>query len=139
MHYTPQDIINENLERRKDLAARANAYNPITGEGCTGVRAHRQHPQRSTRRVAARHRSADLPGQADGSHKPRAAYAAPAPRKERASASPSECSEISEISDCSLLPQHPRRSKAPAHTAPPSEHTILEYPCRRAAAGGGRI
>ena len=38
MHYTPQDIINENLERRKDLAARANAYNPITGEGCTGDR-----------------------------------------------------------------------------------------------------
>ena len=38
MHYTPQDIINENLERRKALAARANAYNPITGEGCTGER-----------------------------------------------------------------------------------------------------
>ena len=35
MHYTPQDIINENLERSKDLAARANAYNPITGEGCS--------------------------------------------------------------------------------------------------------
>ncbi|MDD6132650.1 MAG: hypothetical protein PUB55_07820, partial [Bacteroidales bacterium] len=39
------------------------------------VRAHRQHPQCPTRRVAARHRSADLPGQADGSHKPRAANA----------------------------------------------------------------
>ena len=38
MHYTPQDIINENLERRKALASRANAYNPITGEGCTGDR-----------------------------------------------------------------------------------------------------
>ena len=38
MHYTPQDIINENLERRKALAARANAYDPITGEGCTGDR-----------------------------------------------------------------------------------------------------
>ena len=38
MHYTPQDIINENLERRKALAARANAYDPITGEGCTGER-----------------------------------------------------------------------------------------------------
>ncbi|MGN0206063.1 MAG: hypothetical protein ACI4BC_02360, partial [Muribaculaceae bacterium] len=31
------------------------------------VRATRQ--QRPTRQVAARHRSADLPGQADGSHK----------------------------------------------------------------------
>ena len=38
MNHTPQDIINENLERRKALAARANAYNPITGEGCTGER-----------------------------------------------------------------------------------------------------
>ena len=38
MHYTPQDIINENLQRRKALATRANAYNPITGEGCTGER-----------------------------------------------------------------------------------------------------
>ena len=38
MHYTPQDIINENLERRKALAARAQAYDPITGEGCTGER-----------------------------------------------------------------------------------------------------
>ena len=43
------------------------------------VRAPRQHPQRPTRQVAARHRSADLPGQADGSHKPRAAYAALTP------------------------------------------------------------
>ena len=38
MHYTPQDIINENLERRRVLAARATAYDPITGEGCTGER-----------------------------------------------------------------------------------------------------
>ena len=38
MNHTPQDIINENLERRKVLAARANAYDPITGEGCTGER-----------------------------------------------------------------------------------------------------
>ena len=38
MHYTPQDIINENLERRRVLAARATAYDPITGEGCTGDR-----------------------------------------------------------------------------------------------------
>ena len=38
MNHTPQDIINENLERRKALAARANAYDPITGEGCTGDR-----------------------------------------------------------------------------------------------------
>ena len=30
MNHTPQDIINENLERRKALAARANAYDPIT-------------------------------------------------------------------------------------------------------------
>ena len=85
MNFTPQDIINENLERRKALAARANAYNPITGE-CP------------TRRVAARHRSADLPGQADGSHKPRAAYAALTPNHRRASASHSECSEISDRS-----------------------------------------
>ena len=41
------------------------------------VRAHRQHPQRPTRQVAARHRSADLLGQADGSHKPRAACTKP--------------------------------------------------------------
>ena len=38
MNQTPQDIINDNLKRRKALAARANAYNPITGEGCTGER-----------------------------------------------------------------------------------------------------
>ena len=38
MNHTPQDIINDNLKRRKALAARANAYNPITGEGCTGER-----------------------------------------------------------------------------------------------------
>ena len=38
MNFTPQDIINENLERRKALAARANAYDPITGEGCSGDR-----------------------------------------------------------------------------------------------------
>ena len=29
MNLTPQDIINENLERRKALATRAQAYNPI--------------------------------------------------------------------------------------------------------------
>ena len=38
MNHTPQDIINENLERRKALATKALAYNPITGEGCTGER-----------------------------------------------------------------------------------------------------
>ena len=38
MHFTPQDIINENRERRKALATRATAYNPINGEGCTGER-----------------------------------------------------------------------------------------------------
>ncbi|MDD6005765.1 MAG: hypothetical protein PUC21_00445, partial [Bacteroidales bacterium] len=38
MNFTPQDIINENLERRKALATKALAYNPITGEGCTGER-----------------------------------------------------------------------------------------------------
>ena len=38
MHFTPQDIINENLERRKALAKNALAYDPITGEGCTGER-----------------------------------------------------------------------------------------------------
>ncbi|MGM9828763.1 MAG: hypothetical protein ACI30C_01860, partial [Muribaculaceae bacterium] len=38
MNFTPQDIINENLKRRKDLAKNALAYNPITGEGCTGER-----------------------------------------------------------------------------------------------------
>ena len=94
------------------------------------VRAHRQHPQRATRQVTARHRSADLPGQADGSHKPRAANAAPTPNHKRASASPSECSEcseISEISDCSLLPQPPRCLRSAMHrekeraSASPSE------------------
>ena len=69
------------------------------------VRAPRQHPQRSTRQVAARHRSADLPGQADGSHKPRAAPAALTPNHRRASASHSECSKCSECSECSLLTQ----------------------------------
>ena len=38
MNHTPQDIINENLERSRVLATRANAYDPITGEGCTGER-----------------------------------------------------------------------------------------------------
>ncbi|MGN0206236.1 MAG: hypothetical protein ACI4BC_03240, partial [Muribaculaceae bacterium] len=38
MNLTPQDIINENLERRKALAVSAQAYDPITGEGCTGER-----------------------------------------------------------------------------------------------------
>ena len=38
MHYTPQDIINENLKRRRALAKNAQAYNPIIGEGCTGER-----------------------------------------------------------------------------------------------------
>ena len=89
------------------------------------VRAYRQHPQRSTRQIIARHRSADLPGQADGSHKPCAAYAAPTPNHRRASASHSECSECSESS---------KSSKKRPPTAPPSEHTHLESPCRRAAA-----
>ncbi|MDD6131135.1 MAG: hypothetical protein PUB55_00050, partial [Bacteroidales bacterium] len=72
------------------------------------IRAHRQHPQRATRPVAARHRSADLPGQADGSHKPRAAYAAPTPNHRRASASHSECSECSKK-------RPPHRSAIGAH------------------------
>ncbi|MDY4881801.1 MAG: hypothetical protein SO127_05235, partial [Muribaculaceae bacterium] len=38
MHFTPQDIINENLKRRRALAKNAQAYDPITGEGCTGER-----------------------------------------------------------------------------------------------------
>ena len=38
MNYTPQDIINEYLERRRALATKALAYDPITGEGCTGER-----------------------------------------------------------------------------------------------------
>ena len=38
MNFTPQDIINENLQRRRALATSATAYNPITGEGCTGER-----------------------------------------------------------------------------------------------------
>ena len=38
MNHTPQDIINENLERRRALATSALAYDPITGEGCTGER-----------------------------------------------------------------------------------------------------
>ena len=124
MHYTPQDIINENLERRKALAARANAYNPITGEGCTGVRAHRQHPQRSTRRVAARHRSADLPGQADGSHKPRAAYAAHCTEKksERQRAPPSALSAPRSPIAPPAAPAAPRRSKAPAHRSAIGAH-----------------
>ena len=78
-----------------------------------------------------------------------------APSQERASASPSECSECS---DCSLLPQPPAllaahctkprasvseplraaprspRCSLRAHAAPPSKHTHLESPCRRAAA-----
>ena len=106
------------------------------------VRAHRQHPQRSTRQVAARHRSADLPGQADGSHKPRAAYAALTPNHRRASASPSECSEISEISDRSTTPAakaaHPLRHRstrtlnplanAPPHHASPISITTPHKP-----------
>ena len=38
MHFTPQDILNENLKRRRALAKNAQAYDPITGEGCTGER-----------------------------------------------------------------------------------------------------
>ena len=38
MNHTPQDIINENLKRRRTLAKNAQAYDPITGEGCTGER-----------------------------------------------------------------------------------------------------
>ena len=92
------------------------------------VRAPRQHPQRTTRQVAARHRSADLPGQADGSHKPRAACTKP-----RASVS----EPLRVLRDLRLLhpllPQHHGAAKRPP-TAPPSEHTHLESPCRRAAA-----
>ena len=78
------------------------------------VRAHRQHPQRSTRQVVARHRSADLPGQADGSHKPRAAYAAPTPRKRASVSEPIRVLRV--LRDLRLLtaPAAPRRSKAPA-------------------------
>ena len=91
------------------------------------VRAHRQHPQCSTRQVAARHRSADLPGQADGSHKhPSATYAAlTRDTGERQRAPPS-------------APSAPRTRKSPpqcaAHSsapAPPSEHTHIESTCRR--------
>ena len=88
------------------------------------VRAHRQHPQRSTRQVAARHRSADLPGQADGSHKPRAAYAAHCTEKkserQRAHPSHSECSECSEISDCST--RCSRSTTAQQSARPPLRH-----------------
>ena len=91
------------------------------------VRAHRQHPQCSTRQVAARHRSADLLGQADGSHKhPSATYAAlTRDTGERQRATPS-------------APSAPRTRKSPpqcaAHSsapAPPSEHTHIESTCRR--------
>ena len=77
------------------------------------VRAHRQPPQRATRQVAARHRSADLPGQADGSHKPRAAYAAHCTEKksERQQAHPSAPSAPPAPP---AAPAAPRRSKAPA-------------------------
>ena len=89
------------------------------------VRAHRQHPQRPTRRIIARHRSADLPEQADGSHKPRATTQRQhriTGERQRATPSHSECSEISD------------RSTTPAAKAappPPSEHTHLESPCPR--------
>ena len=91
------------------------------------VRAQRQHPQRPTRQVAARHRSADLLGQADGSHKhPSATYAAlTRDTGERQRAPPS-------------APSAPRTRKTPpqcaAHSsapAPPSEHTHIESTCRR--------
>ncbi len=91
------------------------------------ARAHRQHRQRPTRRVVARHRSADLPGQADGSHKhPSATYAAlTRDTGERQRAPPS-------------APSAPRTRKSPpqcaAHSsapAPPSEHTHIESTCRR--------
>ena len=36
MKFTTQDIINENLERRRTLTARATAYDPITGERSAG-------------------------------------------------------------------------------------------------------
>ncbi|MDY5119648.1 MAG: hypothetical protein SPE65_06690 [Muribaculaceae bacterium] len=40
MKFTTQDIINENLERRRALAARATAYDPITGERSAGGASH---------------------------------------------------------------------------------------------------
>ena len=96
-------------------------------------RAHRQHPQCPTRQVAARHRSADLPGQADGSHKPRAARSAHTEKKsERQRAHPrAPSAPRSPIAHCSRSP--PAQQSA-SHTAPPSEHTHLESPCQRAAA-----
>ncbi|MDD7405544.1 MAG: hypothetical protein PUG32_06655, partial [Bacteroidales bacterium] len=91
------------------------------------VRAHRQHPQCSTRQVAARHRSADLPGQADGSHKPRAAYAAHCTEKksERQRAHPSAPSAPSAPRSPiapPAAPAAPRRSKAPAHRSAIGAH-----------------
>ena len=98
------------------------------------VRAHRQHPQCPTRQVAARHRSADLPGQADGSHKPHAAYAAPTPRKRASVSEPIRVLRV--LRDLRLLtaPAAPPAQQSASHTAPPSEHTHLESPCQRAAA-----
>ena len=40
MKFTTQDIINENLERRRALTARATAYDPITGERSAGGASH---------------------------------------------------------------------------------------------------
>ena len=99
---------------RRRLHRRAHPHNPRKRRPlCPKGNANRQHPQRPTRQVAARHRSADLPGQADGSHKPRAACTKP-----RASVS----EPLRVLRDLR------------AHAAPPSEHTHLESPCRRAAA-----
>ena len=92
------------------------------------VRAHRQHPQRPTRQVAARHRSADLPGQADGSHKPRAASQRShriTGERQRAHPSAPRSRDLRPL-------HHPRCKSSPP--APPSEHTHLESPCRGAAA-----
>ena len=139
---------------RRRLHRRAHPHNPRKRRPlCPKGNANRQHPQRPTRQVAARHRSADLPGQADGSHKPRAACTKPR-------ASVSEPLRVLRVLRLLTAPAAPRaarsalhqakseRQRAPprcseisallrdlrAHAAPPSKHTHLESPCRRAAA-----
>ncbi|MDD6852579.1 MAG: hypothetical protein PUD64_10270, partial [Bacteroidales bacterium] len=89
--------------------------------------APRSHHQRSTRQVVARYRSADLPGQADGSHKPRAANASLTAKMPISPIGPIEANSARTT---------PLHRAAHAAQAPSSEHTHLESPCRRAAAHG---
>ena len=96
------------------------------------VRAHRQRPQRPTRQVAARHRSATSPGRQMAAISPALLTQRTAPRKRASVSEPLRVLRV--LRDLRLLhpllPQHHGAAKRPP-TAQPSEHTHIESTCRR--------